>query len=215
LAKIKVTSKCELYDGMSITFNAPCDCTAVDGLNVYYENTSQAFTFRDAHGNDLAGVRDLFSEGSYVKVVLNTSLGYAYVQSGDTNSYIQAVFGDMEAKAEEATGTSTEIIVVDDRFQLVDGAKLRFKLPADTEDGITLNVNDTGPFPILHQDGTNLTEGQKAGTWLSVTYSSALASFTTASKGGDDGSLQHSQIATILLGQHLYFDDERRPLIWE
>ena len=92
MAKIKVTSKCELYDGMSITFNAPCDCTAVDGLKVYYENTSQAFTFRDAHGNDLTGYSDLFSEGAYVKVVLDTRRGYAFLQNADTNSYLEERF---------------------------------------------------------------------------------------------------------------------------
>lgn len=90
MAKIKVTSKCELYDGMSITFKAPCDGSAVDGLKVYYNNKSQAFSFRDAHGNNLAGLGNLFSSGAYIKAILNTSEGYAYLQNADTNKHLEA-----------------------------------------------------------------------------------------------------------------------------
>ena len=89
MAKIKVISKCELYDGMSITFRAPCDCTVVDGLNVYYNEYSQSFSFRDAHGNNLAGLEDMFSEGAYIKAILDTRNGYAYLQNTDTNAYLQ------------------------------------------------------------------------------------------------------------------------------
>ena len=63
MPKIKIDSKCALYDGMSITFKAPCDSATVDGMNVYYRNEKQTFTYRDAHGNDLSGRADLFSEG--------------------------------------------------------------------------------------------------------------------------------------------------------
>jgi hypothetical protein len=90
LSKIKVTSKCEIYDGMSITFKAPCDCTAVDGLNVYYHDRPYQFSFRDTHGNDLAGIRNLFTAGSYVKVVLDTASGFAYIQNADSNAYLEA-----------------------------------------------------------------------------------------------------------------------------
>ena len=89
MAKIKVISKCELYDGMSITFRAPCDCTVVDGLNVYYNEYSQSFSFRDAQGSDLAGLEGLFAEGAYIKAILDTGHGYAYLQNADTNTYIE------------------------------------------------------------------------------------------------------------------------------
>ena len=92
MAKIKVLSKCELYDGMSITFRAPCDCTAVDGLKVYYNEYSQSFSFRDAQGSDLAGLDGLFAEGAYIKAILDTGRGYAYLQNADTNSYIENNF---------------------------------------------------------------------------------------------------------------------------
>ena len=89
MAKIKVLSKCELYDGMSITFRAPCDCTAVDGLKVYYNEYSQSFSFRDAQGSNLAGLDGLFAEGAYIKAILDTGHGYAYLQNADTNTYIE------------------------------------------------------------------------------------------------------------------------------
>lgn len=91
MAKIRVESKCEIYDGISITFKAPCNNTAVDGLNVYHKGVSRSFTFRDAHGKNLAGVNNLFSAGTYVKAVLDTANNYAYLQNSDTNAYLENV----------------------------------------------------------------------------------------------------------------------------
>ena len=91
MAKIRVESKCELYDGISITFKAPCNNTAVDGLNVYHTGVSRSFSFRDAHGNNLAGVNNLFSAGTYVNAVLDTANNYAYLQNADTNAYLEEV----------------------------------------------------------------------------------------------------------------------------
>lgn len=90
MTKIRIESKCAIYDGMSITFKAPCDCTDVDGINVYDSGVAHTFTFKDAHGNDLAGLGNLFSEGAYVKVVLDTGNGFAYLQNADTNGYLEA-----------------------------------------------------------------------------------------------------------------------------
>lgn len=101
MAKIKIISECPLYDGMPVTFKAPCDCTAVDGLTVAYGTMSQSFGFRDAHGNDLAGIGNLFAEGAYVKAILNTVNGYAYIQNADTNKYLEDKFG---AKADLQSG---------------------------------------------------------------------------------------------------------------
>lgn len=89
MAKIKVTSKCAIYDGMIMTFKAPCDCTVADGLNVYFQNEKQTFFFRDAHGNDVSGIDDLFKIDTYVTVSLDTTNGYAYLQNADTNAYLE------------------------------------------------------------------------------------------------------------------------------
>ena len=94
MAKIQIISQCPLYDGMSVTFFAPCDCNFVDGLTVVYGETSKDFGFRDAHGYDLGGIGNLFTEGAYVKAILNTVLGHAYLQNADTNKYLEEKIGE-------------------------------------------------------------------------------------------------------------------------
>lgn len=89
MSKIKVVSKCAIYDGMSITFKAPCNSNAVDGINVYYSGTVTTFTIRDAHGANLAGKSNLFNNGAYVKMVLDTRNRYAYLQNADSNGYLE------------------------------------------------------------------------------------------------------------------------------
>lgn len=91
MAKIRVESKCAVYDGMSITFRAPCDSSAVDGINIHNSGITQAFSFRDANGGDLTGLENLFKEGAYVKAVLDTGNGYAYLQNNVTNVYVEDI----------------------------------------------------------------------------------------------------------------------------
>lgn len=92
MANVKVVSERPLFDGMAITFKTPCECSAVEGLTVSYHDASQSFVFRDAHGNDLTGIGNLFDEGTYVKAVLDTVNGYAYLQNADTNAYLESKF---------------------------------------------------------------------------------------------------------------------------
>ena len=89
MANIRVSSICPIYNGMPVTFKAPCDCTAVEGLTVSYESTGYTFTFKDAHGNTLTGLGNLFSQGALVKAILDTENGFAYLQNADTNGYLE------------------------------------------------------------------------------------------------------------------------------
>lgn len=84
MATIKLTVD-SVVDGQSLTFKAPCDCTAVTGITI----GSTTYTFKDAHGNDLNGMGNLFLTGAYVKVVLDTTNHYAYIQNADTNKYLE------------------------------------------------------------------------------------------------------------------------------
>lgn len=92
MANIKVTLDHPIVDGQPLTFKAPCDCTEITGLIVYYpdgESTaSKVFTFRDAHCNDLTGLGNLFAAGAYVKVLVDTTENYAYIQNADNNKYL-------------------------------------------------------------------------------------------------------------------------------
>lgn len=97
MALIKIELDYPLEDGMSLTFKAPCDCTAVTGLKVYYPEVTdttvttvnKTFEFRDTHLNSLIGVGNLFLTGATVKVVVDTANGYAFIQNADTNAYLE------------------------------------------------------------------------------------------------------------------------------
>lgn len=99
MADIRVDLFEPLHDGMDIKFKAPCDCSEIDGLIVYYPlddgsgTGSQTFTFKDSHGNDLTGLGDLFTEGVLVKVMVDVDASAAYIQNADTNAYLEEKLG--------------------------------------------------------------------------------------------------------------------------
>ena len=102
MANIILTLDHTIQDGEDIKFKAPCACNEVAGLTVNYPEESgdgvittstKTFTFRDSHGNDLTGLGELFVEGAYVKVIVDTENGYAYLQNADTNGYLEEKIG--------------------------------------------------------------------------------------------------------------------------
>lgn len=118
MANVRVDLDHPILDGESVTFKAPCDCTAVTGLIVYYPSVneeatttvSKTFVFKDAHGNNLAGIGNLFMIGAYVKVVLDTTNNCAYIQNADTNAYIE---GQLDNKVSKSGDTMTGTLAVD------------------------------------------------------------------------------------------------------
>lgn len=105
MALIKIEMSMPPVDGMDIKFKAPCACTEITGLLVEYPEGSQEFTFRDSHGNNLAGIGNLFGEGAYVKVTVDTQKGYAYLQNADNNSFLNSgIFGTYTHDGENLTG---------------------------------------------------------------------------------------------------------------
>ena len=110
MANIRVDLDHTLHDGADIVFNAPCDCTEVTGLIIYYPQldgtiTSKIFTFRDAHRNDIGSLTELFVSGARVKVNVDMASGCAYVQNADTNAYLEA---QLAAKAPAGYGLGGE-----------------------------------------------------------------------------------------------------------
>ena len=93
MANIKITVEGPLMDGHKVTFKAPCNCDVVEKLDVrYIENDTQKsklFTMKDAHGNDLTGLGNLFYKNAYVDVVLDPNSGSAYLQNAGTNKYLE------------------------------------------------------------------------------------------------------------------------------
>lgn len=95
MANIRLNLGSPVDNGQVLTFKSPADCSAIDGLIVYYPEgdalTSKVFQFADAHGNNV-GSLNLFAENVLVKVILDTELNRAYVQNADTNAYLEARF---------------------------------------------------------------------------------------------------------------------------
>lgn len=113
MANIRTDIIYTIIDGAEVVFKAPCDCSEVTGLTVYYpdsegEETSMTFAFKDAHGNDLADIENTFKEGAYVKVILNTTELAAYIQNADTNAYLEGRFDDI-INGETAVGIAEYI----------------------------------------------------------------------------------------------------------
>lgn len=97
MANIIVESKSPVFDGMPLTFRAACDCTEISGLVVKFPNISgdsldyesKQFAFKDALGNTLTGLGNLFAKGAYVRVILDTANSFAYIQNPGTNGYLE------------------------------------------------------------------------------------------------------------------------------
>lgn len=156
MANIKVELNYAIFDGIGITFEAPCDCSDITGLTVYYPGdngtVSKAFTFRDAHGNNLGHLDELFVAGAYVKVILNTTSNVAYIQNADTNAYLEGKFKEtrelMTRTARIVIGTSTNGWTKEDCDYLCDGVADDVEI----NEAITSIKNIGGEIVIL--DGT-------------------------------------------------------------
>lgn len=122
MAYIKLELDHPIQDGESLTFKAPCDCTAAtDGIKVYYPavsdtgstTTYKTFAIKDAHGNTITTLSDLFKSGAYVKIIVNTTNNYAYIQNADTNKYLEDKF-DTKLVAPTSNPTQNKSILCKD-----------------------------------------------------------------------------------------------------
>ncbi len=109
MANILVKLDHEMLDGEEVKFVAPCDCTAVTGVQISYPEESgedivfktKNFSFCDAHGNNLTGLGNLFVAGAIVKVILSVGDGFAYIQNAATNGYLESQFARLEGIGNE------------------------------------------------------------------------------------------------------------------
>ena len=202
MAKIKVISKCELFDGMSITFRAPCDCTAVDGLNVYYNEYSQSFSFRDAHRNDLAGLDHLFTEGTYIKAILDTGRGYAYLQNTDTNSYIENDFKNLFYLKDETLTDATKTMYGLGAFATPNTIFQKLAMPYGYYGfDITVVTEDGLPVPNVVLNGLEDFEGNTPVTNENGRYALAVSESSTP-------TLTISKYLGIVNGSHALSSDD-------
>lgn len=108
MANITITIDGPLMDGHKVTFKAPCDCVQIDNLKVLYvvdgTRANKLFTMKDALGNTLTGLGNLFAKNAYVHAILDTKNGYAYLQNPDTNAYLEKKFDDTVALVNKLAG---------------------------------------------------------------------------------------------------------------
>ena len=135
MANIKVELSHGILDGQPVTFVAPCDCTTGTRLMVCYPEGEKEFVFKDAHGHDLTGIGNLFASGAYVKAILDTKNGYAYLQNADTNAYLEAQLASKRPNT--WTPTAEEV-----------GARPNTWMPTAAEVGAipVINWNNTGCY---------------------------------------------------------------------
>ncbi len=90
-------------------------------------------------------------------------------------------------------GTSTAYTLDDEfgGFELVDGAKVNFRLHVASGAGATLNVNGTGAKAIKNVYGDSMASGIPANVWMTATYSESAGAFVLMGQ-----SVSASQIAS-------------------
>lgn len=101
--------------GQNVTFVAPCDCTEIGIINVYYpdggEKVSELYHMADCHLNHLSQVGNLFVKGAHVSASLDTERHMAYLLNADTNAYLEQRLSDLDSKIIFSTEEPTEIEV--------------------------------------------------------------------------------------------------------
>lgn len=155
MALIKIELLAPPVDGMDIKFQAPCDCTAVTGIELHYpaedgSTATKELTFRDAHGNNLAGIGNLFAQGAYVKVIVDTENGYAYLQNADTNGYLESklsmdLLWQNASPSSEFAGQDITVDWIQDYSMYIVGFKM------NTNSGYyTWNILSRGDTGLMH-----------------------------------------------------------------
>lgn len=171
MAMIRIDLAETLLDGMDIKFKAPCACTEITGLAVYYPKEDgttgyKEFTFRDAHANDLTGMGNLFDKNAYVKVIVDTINGYAYIQNADTNAYLNsAIFGTYTHDAENLIGR---------------GENGKFKA---TVSGTISSINVNGVSCSV-KCGEDSSMDLVAGCWYTFILDGNVVNFSSGGAGG-------------------------------
>ena len=171
MAQIRIDLAETLLDGMDIKFKAPCPCSGISGLAVYYpkedgETGFKELVFRDSHGNDLTGIGNLFSKDAYVKVIADTVNGYAYLQNADNNGFLNsAIFGTYTHDAENLIGW---------------GENGKFKA---TVSGTISSINVNGVSHSV-KCGEDSTMDLVAGCWYTFILDGNTVNFSSGGAGG-------------------------------
>ena len=178
MANIRVDTTYTVIDGSEVVFTAPCNCSEIDGLKIYYPDGSKEFTFKDAHGNALTGIGEAFAKGALVKVILDVTNGFAYIQNADTNSYLEST------KASVPKVANGSVVSVSDSG---DAPLLGLKLYGKTAQNGTPTPETPVPLESVGASGEiNIAVGSSNLAKLSITQTDKNAGVTiTPTKDGN------------------------------
>lgn len=90
-------------DGSMVKFWAPCACANVTGGLVI---NGKSYTIVDAHCECVAGSGDIWGAGAEISVVIDDTNAHAYIQNGDTNSYLEGKFGAVKQALDALQGNA-------------------------------------------------------------------------------------------------------------
>ena len=171
-------------------------------LNVYYNEYSQSFSFRDAHGNNLAGLDHLFTEGAYIKAILDTGRGYAYLQNTDTNSYIENDFKNLFYLKDETLTDATKTMYGLGAFATPNTIFQKLAMPYGYYGfDITVVTEDGLPVPNVVLNGLEDFEGNTPVTNENGRYALAVSESSTP-------TLTISKYLGIVNGSHALSSDD-------
>ena len=157
MANIKLNLDYPIYEGIGITFKAPCDCTGASGLKICHLGGEQVFTFRDSHNNNLAGVGNVFVEGAFVKVVLDIAGSNAYIQNADNNAYLHKTIRWGECDGSIEVGETAKAVTPDSvavGTNNVAGCKGYYISAIDTTNKYIYLTREKTADPVITTDGT-------------------------------------------------------------
>ena len=203
MANIQVFKQNTIYDGSEVIFLSPCDCSEIQGLTVDYLNErgaeeSQSFIFKDAHGHDISDLDNLFTDGVYVKVILNVTDGIAYIQNADTNKYLEDRFEALEGSLkiqEDLKGNPSGLAELDENGKVPSS-----QLPSYVDD--VLEYDSKSAFPSTGERGKiyvdlsdNKTYRWSGSAYVVVSEGVTLGETSTTAYRGDRGktAYDHSQ----------------------
>lgn len=160
MSNIRIDLDTTIFDGQSLTFKSPCDCSDITGLIIYYPGVdgvqvSQQFSFTDAHGHNVGNIDELFAEDVLVKIILDTTTYKAFVQNADTNAYLEGKFEDLNDKYTTLAGYGLGNVVSKD-WNNVDNLKTtgwyRF---SKENDGIIIDGNHSVTYAFMQVSSFN------------------------------------------------------------
>ena len=143
--------------GLTITFQAPCDCTESNGVSILGTN----YTLVDAAGVALEAEFKAFAQNAMVRVILHTDENKAYIQNGAATTIEAGGTGaNNAADALNNLGITSDVIKnIDKHYWKRQKVELSTQLATSTQEISMYEVTSSGPyktFPFYYSENIEL-----------------------------------------------------------